>query len=154
MGTSLEQATNAGFVAWGVPFRALQLRDYKMLDVWMQDDFRKQCLATARELKLEGIEREEWFTGMMRASAGLTCNTPEGEARVGSVDGMFKLLELASDGAFDRIEFQKLLAEDEGKVDKQLDDALEDLHTRILALSYVKPEEGAGEDESNPSGGQ
>jgi hypothetical protein len=152
MGTPLEQAAGVGFKAYGVWFRPLQLEDYARLDVWMQDEFRVQCLKTSREQKLKGPELQEYLKAMMVTSAGLTTTTPEGAARLETVEGMYKLLELSSNGEFSRETFKNLVESDPSLVINETDQALEELRIRVLALEWAPKEKGDEEDDdSNPS---
>lgn len=139
--TRQEQASGAGFTEDDVEFWPLNALSRDKINVWMQDGIRRQTLAEAREYGLRGELRIGWLQAGMREALRTTLSTPEGLATANSYAGLLKVLEVSSRGKFDVKAFAAKLECDPENPDSKLEDAVEDLASRVFALAESPPKE-------------
>lgn len=138
--TSSAHAANAGFIEYGIHFRALTLRDYAELDVWMQDAYRKSAIATASQSPMSREMLHEYMATMHEYSGKLSTASADGQNRLRSVDGAEEVLRLASDGGFTRDRIAKQFTGDRADIEMQYANAIQQLLMRIKMLSISAEE--------------
>ena len=96
--TTQSQALGAGFTEFGIEFFPITTGRLAKLDVWMQDNYRKQAIETAAGLNMTGELLSVYFKTMHQVSAGISTQTSMGQEIISSLAGCLKLIEVSSDG--------------------------------------------------------
>lgn len=133
------------FTAYGFEFWPMRLKDWMRLDVWMQDDYRAKAIETAQHAGLKGKDLVSYYHAMHRASMLLNCSSPEGLAKLNTIDGSIRVLEVASRGKFSRDELEKVLDDDPELAGFALSQAVEQLVARVYMLT-----DSLADDEKGP----
>lgn len=141
---SASELAAAPFTAYGFKFYPMRLQDWAELDAWMQDDYRTKAIKTAQKMKLDGKDRLAFFHSMHRASMLLNCSTPEGAAKLATIDGCIKVLDVSSRGAFTQDKLQAAIDESPDLEDFALSQVIEQLVTRVYLLTNSLPDEDSG----------
>jgi len=92
------QVFASSFTEYGVEFYPLTSGRLAAIDVWMQDNYRKQAIATASQVDMPPILLGPYFRAMHETSAALSTATAGGGDIIRSLAGCLKLIEVSSDG--------------------------------------------------------
>ena len=142
-----EQASAAGFSAFGWEFHPLTCGDYDVLSVWMQDRVRTESYRTIyADTTLTRQQRCEALRQATLASMEISVATPPGLAMLQTPEGVCKLLEVASDGGFDKATFRKRLDTAADQKSRLIDEC-EILAKRVMALTETRQEYEGGRQE-------
>ncbi len=131
------QVFASSFTEYELEFHPLTSGRLAAIDVWMQDNYRKQAIATASDIEMPPTLLGPYFRAMHETSAALSTATTGGGDIIRSLAGCLKLIEVSSDGKCT----EKVLRE-QCKNDDEFMDAIANLNLRIRMLTDdPKPED-------------